>query len=204
MERKSHWEEVYQSKDPQEVSWYQPHSERSLQLIREQAPDDATAIIDVGGGASTLVDDLLAAGYRELAVLDLSGVALQRTQERLGTSACAIQWIEADVLEVELPQAGFDVWHDRAVFHFLTSSRDQQRYVAQVRHALRPRGYIVISTFAEDGPSRCSGLEVQRYSPESLQAVFGTDLRLVHSSRELHVTPAGREQAFIYCVFQAS
>ncbi|MCC5812451.1 MAG: class I SAM-dependent methyltransferase [Ectothiorhodospiraceae bacterium] len=203
MERKSHWEEVYRSKDPEEVSWYQPHSERSLELIRKVVPDREVAILDVGGGASTLVDDLLSAGYQNVAVLDLSGAALEKAQERLGSAARGVRWLEADVLEVGLPEGSLDVWHDRAVFHFLTSGQDQQRYVEQVRHALKPHGHVVISTFAEDGPSRCSGLEVQRYSPESLQAVFGAGFQLVLSSRELHITPAGREQAFTYCVFQA-
>ncbi len=204
MDRKSHWEEVFRSKDPEEVSWYQPHSEHSLELIRRVAPGQEAAILDVGGGASTLVDDLLSAGYRNVAVLDVSGAALERARERLGLAARDVRWLVADVLEVELPEGSIDVWHDRAAFHFLTSGQDQQRYVERVRHALKPRGHVVISTFAEDGPSRCSGLEVRRYSPESLQAAFGAGFRLVLSTRELHVTPAGREQAFIYCVLQAS
>jgi SAM-dependent methyltransferase len=201
---KRHWEEVYRSKAPEEVSWYQPHSRRSLELIRRVAPAHEAAILDVGGGASALVGDLLSEGCTELAVLDLSGAALEKAQERLGPAARGVRWLEADVLEARLPAAGLDVWHDRAVFHFLTSHQDQQRYVAQARSALKQGGHVVIATFAEDGPSRCSGLEVQRYSPESLQAVLGAGFKLVQSSRELHITPAGREQAFVYCVFQVN
>ncbi|WP_290634662.1 class I SAM-dependent methyltransferase [Aquisalimonas sp.] len=202
MDTKSHWESVYQSKAPETVSWYQPHSERSLALVRRVAPDRQAAILDVGGGASTLVDDLLSDGYTELAVLDLSGAALDVARERLGSGADGVRWLEANVLDVDLPQAGLDVWHDRAVFHFLTAAEDQQRYVEQVCHALKPGGHVVIAAFAEDGPTRCSGLDVQRYSPEGFQAVFGERFQLEDSSREVHVTPAGGEQAFTYCVFR--
>lgn len=202
MQRKAHWEEVYQSKAPDAVSWYQPHARLSLAFIREVAASHEAAILDVGGGASRLVDDLLAAGFGNLSVLDLSGAALARSRERLGPSASGVEWLEADVLEVQLPRAGVDVWHDRAVFHFLTSADDQRRYVEQVRHTVKPGGYVVIATFAEDGPTHCSGLEVRRYSPESLQATFGSCLELLRSSRETHVTPAGKEQAFVYCVFR--
>lgn len=202
MERRSHWQAVYQSKRPDQVSWYQPHARRSLALIRQVAPETTAAILDVGGGASTLVDDLIAAGYAQVTVLDVSAAALAQSRERLGTSAQQVRWLEADVLDAQLADAGIDVWHDRAVFHFLTDPNDRRRYVEQVRHALVPRGHVVIATFAEDGPTRCSGLEVQRYSPASLQDVFGAGFERVHDEREVHVTPAGGEQAFTYCVLR--
>jgi len=202
VERKAHWEDVYRTKAPEEVSWYQPHCERSLDLVRDFAPDHRAAIIDVGGGASTLVDDLVSGGFRHLTVLDLSGAALAEARQRLGRRAAGVHWMEADALDVRLPQASVDLWHDRAVFHFLTSTDDQQRYVGQVGNAVKSGGHVVVATFAEDGPTKCSGLTVQRYSPESLRAVFGTGFQLVHSSRETHLTPAGKEQAFIYCVFR--
>lgn len=202
MERKTHWEDVYNTKSPDEVSWYQPHAQRSLELIRTVAPAPGTAVLDVGGGASTLVDDLLAAGYRQLTVLDLSSAALARSRDRLGPAAETVRWLEADILDVALPASGFDVWHDRAVFHFLTAEHDQQRYLAQVRHALKPGGHVVIATFSEAGPTRCSGLDVRRYSPEALQTAFGPDFELLASEREVHTTPARRPQAFVYCVFR--
>lgn len=201
MQQKSHWEEVYRVKAPTEVSWYQPQATNSLELIRAVLPDKAGVIIDVGGGASVLVGDLLGAGYQALTVLDLSGAALGEVQRRLGEQARCVQWLEADVLEVWLPAAAFDVWHDRAVFHFLTSVKERQRYVAQLRHALRPGGHVVMATFAQGGPSRCSGLDVQRYTPESLQAALGEDFQLLRDEAEVHVTPAGKQQAFIYCIF---
>lgn len=204
MERKAHWEDVYRTKAPEAVSWYQPHAGRSLDLVRELAPDRRAAIIDVGGGASPLVDDLVSEGFSDLTVLDLSGAALAEARQRLGALAAGVHWVEADALEVHLPQASVDLWHDRAVFHFLTSTDDQRRYVEQVRNAVKPGGHVVMATFAEDGPTQCSGLTVQRYSPESLRTVFGPGFQLVHTSRETHVTPAGTEQAFIYCVFQVS
>lgn len=202
MERKSHWETVYRDKGAEEVSWYQPRSRRSLDWVCEAAPGPEAVILDAGGGASVLVDDLLAEDFRNLMVLDLSGAALARSQERLGALAAQARWIESDVLDVQLPEAGLDIWHDRAVFHFLTSEAEQQHYVAKVRHAVRMNGHVIVATFAEEGPQRCSGLEVQRYSPASLKAVFGDGFELLKSSREAHVTPAGKEQIFNYCLFR--
>lgn len=200
MDPKSHWERVYRSKLPTQVSWYQPHALRSLDLIRRISPPPNGAIIDVGGGASTLIDDLLDAGYNDLTVLDLSGAALAETQARLGPRAVRVRWIEADILDAPLPRAGYAVWHDRAVFHFLTEPADRASYVEQVRRAVRPGGFVLVATFAEDGPTRCSGLDVHRYSPEALHADFGAPFRLIASEREEHITPAGVAQAFIYCL----
>ena len=197
---KHHWEGVYGARTPTEVSWYQPHAARSLALIRRVAPDPAAPIIDVGGGASTLVDDLLAVGYRDLTVLDLSGAALAAARTRLGPDADRVRWLEADLLDFEFPEAGYAVWHDRAVFHFLTDPGARARYVAQVRRAVRPGGFVLVATFATDGPERCSGLDVERYSPDSLHAEFGAPFQLTASEREEHATPQGAKQTFIYCL----
>ena len=200
MDRKSHWEAIYRNKLPTQVSWYQPHALRSLDLIRRVSPPPDGAIIDVGGGASTLIDDLLDAGYHDLTVLDLSATALAKTRMRLGAQAGRIRWLEADILDAQLPRAGYSVWHDRAVFHFLTAPADRARYLAQVRQAVRPGGFALVATFADDGPTRCSGLEVRRYSPEALHAEFGAPFRMMASEREEHLTPGGVRQAFIYCL----
>ena len=200
MDRKAHWERIYRDKLPTQVSWYQPHALRSLDLIRRVSPPPDGAIIDVGGGASTLIDDLLDAGYHDLTVLDLSATALAKTLTRLGAQAGSIRWIEADILDAQLPRAGYSVWHDRAVFHFLTAPADRARYVAQVRRAVRSGGFVLVATFADDGPTRCSGLEVTRYSPEALHAEFGNPFQLMASEREEHITPGGARQAFIYCL----
>jgi len=200
MDPKSHWEGIYRNKLPTQVSWYQLHARRSLDLIRRVSPPLDGAIIDVGGGASTLVDDLLDAGYHDLTVLDLSGAALAVARARLGMRANTVRWVEADVLDASLPKTGYSVWHDRAAFHFLTVPADRARYIAQVRRAVRPGGFVLVATFADDGPTRCSGLEVARYSPEALHAEFGTAFQLMTSEREEHLTPAGVRQAFVYCL----
>lgn len=204
MDSKSHWEHVYRTKLPTQVSWFQPHALRSLDLIRRISPPPNGPIIDVGGGSSTLIDDLLDAGYHDLTVLDLSATALRQAQARLRDRAASVRWIEADILEASLPPARFHVWHDRAVFHFLTMPAARARYVTQVRAALRPGGFVLLATFAEDGPTRCSGLDVARYSPQRLHAELGTGFELLVSEREEHVTPAGVKQAFIYCLYGVS
>jgi SAM-dependent methyltransferase len=200
MDPKSYWDHIYRGKLPTEVSWYQPHALRSRELIRRVSPPPDGAIIDVGAGASTLVDDLLDAGYHHLTLLDLSATALAVARTRLGTRANRVQWIEGDILKAALPEAGYSVWHDRAVFHFLTTPADRARYVTQLRRAVRPGGFVLVASFAADGPTRCSGLEVDRYSPEALHAEFGAPFRLMISEREEHVTPRGVRQAFIYCL----
>jgi 2-polyprenyl-3-methyl-5-hydroxy-6-metoxy-1,4-benzoquinol methylase len=196
---KEHWDSIYSEKTPATVSWFQPRPTIPLELIQRVARRDA-AIIDVGGGASTLVDALLASGYTRVTVADLAASALRHSQARLGEAAARVEWRCADILDDTLPAAAFDVWHDRAVFHFLTSSADRQRYVEQVARAVKPNGYVIVSTFAEDGPERCSGLEVVRYSSEALHAEFGQRFELVQKRREEHVTPAGSIQAFQYCL----
>ncbi len=200
MDQASHWERVYRTKGPDQVSWFQPEARLSLELIQQAAPARDSAIIDVGAGASTLVDGLVTAGYGDITVLDLSVTALAQAQTRLSHAGRSVVWHHADVLTVELPAAAFDVWHDRAVFHFLTDAADRARYVAQVRHAIRPGGFALVATFAEDGPTRCSGLDVARYSPETLHNEFGNDFHLVESRREEHSTPWGAPQIFTYCL----
>lgn len=200
MDRQEHWERVYQSKLPTEVSWYQAEAELSLNLIRRVAPDFDSTIIDVGGGASTLVDGLLESGYGAVTVMDLASTALARAQERLGERSSKVTWIAADVLDAPLPADSYSLWHDRAVFHFLTESRDRARYVAQARRAVRPGGHLIVASFSLEGPSRCSGLEIVRYSPQSMHAEFGPGFQLLDSMREDHRPPGGSSQAFVYCV----
>ena len=201
MDPKSHWQQVYDRKAPDAVSWFQPTAARSLALIRRVLGDAREApIIDVGGGASVLVDELLAAGYRDLTVLDLAGSALATARARLGGSADAVHWIEADVRTAVLPAAHYALWHDRAVFHFLIEPADRATYVEQVRHAVRPGGYVLVATFAEDGPTSCSGLPVMRYDVATLHGVFGDEFTLLASEREVHRTPMGTTQSFVYCL----
>ena len=199
MNTKPHWEHIYETKAPTQVSWYQEHAQYSLQFIQDTGVSKAGHIIDIGGGASTLVDDLLAAGFQNINVLDVSEHALQLARQRLGTRAGAVNWLEVDITQVELPEQAYDVWHDRAVFHFLTQPADRQRYVQTVRRAVRKGGHVIVATFAPDGPDHCSGLEVVRYSPETLHAEFGTGFELKDSTRETHHTPFGTEQKFVYC-----
>ena len=201
---KKHWETVYETKAVDSVSWFQTHASMSLALIRRIAPSFDSAIIDVGGGASVLVDELLAAGYRDLTVLDIADAALSPTKARLGPAAASVEWIEGDVRSARLPEARYAAWHDRAVFHFLTDASDREAYLRQVRHAVRPGGHVIVATFAEDGPTRCSGLPVVRYSSEALHAEFGKAFELVATERELHTTPSGVRQSFVYCVFRFS
>jgi SAM-dependent methyltransferase len=199
MERKDHWEQVYSTKPTDGVSWFQAHAEQSLRLIAATGVQLSASIIDVGGGASTLVDDLLARGYTSLAVLDISAAALQAARSRLGAAADRVQWLEGDITTLELPLHSYDVWHDRAVFHFLTSPEQRQAYVRNVLRAVRPGGHVIVSTFADDGPLQCSGLPVMRYSADALHAEFGTQFELVRHEEEAHRTPAGKTQKFVYC-----
>jgi len=199
MNAKPHWQHIYETKKPTEVSWYQEHAQASLQFIQKTAVRRTDHLIDVGGGASTLVDDLITAGFQRITVLDISATALTLARKRLGTRGASVNWMEADITQIDLPHQAYDVWHDRAVFHFLTRAEDRKRYIKTVRHAVRTGGHVIIATFAPDGPDRCSGLEVVRYSRESLHSEFGKNFELVDSSRETHHTPFGTEQKFIYC-----
>ena len=202
MNRKAHWETVYETKAPTEVSWYQPHLDLSLQLIVRTGVSSEAGIIDIGGGPSTLVDDLLARGFRNITVLDISSTALGISKARLGESAQTVTWLEADVLDGPLPKQTYGVWHDRAVFHFLTDARDRRKYVAAIECSVKPMGHVIIATFGLDGPTKCSGLDVVRYDLGHLKAEFDDNFVLVESHNETHRTPVGTTQQFSYCRFQ--
>jgi SAM-dependent methyltransferase len=199
MSSKDHWEKVYASKGPTEVSWFRPHLERSIAFLEAARVGPDAAIIDVGGGASTFVDDLLDRGYRNVTVLDLSEKALEAARSRLGSRGATVRWICADVTNAPLEPASYDFWHDRAVFHFLRDPAGRERYVAAVRRSLKPGGHVVVATFGPHGPEKCSGLEAMRYSPDELHAEFGSEFARLASATESHVTPWGTEQEFIYC-----
>src|ERR1700682_5754100 len=200
MNRKSHWESVYATKGTAALSWYQQHARRSLDLINRTALPKDAAIIDVGGGDSCLIDDLLGEVYSDVTVLDLSRAALNRARARWGNAAGRrAAWLEGDILKVNLPAEAFDIWHDRAVFHFLTTSEQRRAYIRAVERAVRPGGHVIVATFAEDGPTRCSGLPVNRYSAARLHGTVGAAFQLVGSERDTHRTPAGVDQPFTYC-----
>jgi len=199
MDPKAHWEQVYRTKGPEEVSWYRPHLEVSIELIGRAAPDRGASVIDVGGGEATLVDDLLARGYCDLSVLDVSATALAVAQRRLGRDADRIHWLCGDVTTYVMPRHRFDVWHDRAVFHFLTEPEARVAYVRQVARAVRPGGHVIVAAFGPEGPTKCSGLDVVRYDADALHGEFGTAFELVEHRTEVHRTPAGALQQFVYC-----
>jgi len=199
MDVKKHWDKVYATKAPESVSWYRAQLETSLALIERAAVARSASIIDIGGGESTLVDDLLLRGYKILNVLDVSPTAIEVTKKRLGTAAKQVRWLVGDIVEIELEPHAYDLWHDRAVFHFLTRPERRLAYVRQVTRAVRPGGHVIISTFGPEGPTKCSGLDVMRYDAESLHGEFGGHFRLVESSKELHETPFGTTQQFLYC-----
>lgn len=202
MDRKAHWEGVYTTKQLTEVSWYQAVPARSLELLRRAGAGPETTLVDIGGGDSTLVDAVLSEHLGRVTVLDISAAALARARERLGARAGEVTWIEADVTRVELPTRSFDVWHDRAAFHFLTQAEDRARYVARAAAALRPGGTLIIATFAPDGPTRCSGLDVAGYSPEGLARELGAAFVLQQGFADVHRTPSGAEQRFTFAVFK--
>lgn len=199
MQSKEHWENIYSTKATDAVSWFQEHAEYSLRLIRGTGVPLSASIIDVGGGASRLIDDLLVGGYSNITVLDLSAAAFAAAKARIGPASGTVEWVEADVTNVTLPIHGYDVWHDRAVFHFLTSQEQRQAYVAAVVRAVKPGGHVIVATFAEDGPTQCSGLPVMRYSATKLHAQFGEPFALVRHEKEAHHTPFGTVQQFVYC-----
>lgn len=199
METQQHWESVYRAKAPDAVSWYAPHLTTSLAYVQRTGLPTSSAVVDVGGGESTLVDDLLDAGYERVSVLDLSARALAVARQRLGARAQGVAWAVADVLTHDFAPHSVDIWHDRAVFHFLTEAAQRARYVAQVLHALRPGGFAIVGTFGPDGPGLCSGLPVARYDAPALHDEFGSRFRLLDDRVDVHTTPWGSPQQFVYC-----
>ena len=200
-DRKRHWQQIYRGKSPREVSWFQKKPERSLALIRRSGVDLSAPIIDVGGGASTLAEHLLREGYTRISVLDISRQALECARERLGKKAAAIEWIEADVTEFR-PLHDYALWHDRAVFHFLTEEADRVRYVEVLKQTLSEGGYLVVAAFAIGGPETCSGLAIVQYDAQKLMKQLGDAFELLDHQEELHRTPKGGEQKFCYFFFK--
>ena len=198
--RKDHWERIYQKHSPTEVGWYQAYPERSLKLIHNTGADTDSSIIDVGGGTSTLAKHLLDKGYEKLAVLDISGNSIERAKSQLGEKSSEINWIEADVTKYSFIEQ-YDIWHDRAVFHFLTKTEDRKGYINSLNQALKLNGHLIIATFGLDAPPKCSGLSVARYSPETLQSELGDNFNLVKAFVEDHLTPSGVRQEFTFCRF---
>ena len=201
MDRTARWDAIYTMQAPEEVSWYQASPDVSLALIAATGVGKDARIIDVGGGASVLVDHLLDAGVSRLTVLDVSGAAIRHARTRLGNRADRVTWVEADITAGTL-SGTFDVWHDRAAFHFLTDSEDRARYLDAVNRVVPAGGHILIAAFALEGPPRCSALEVRRYSPAALHEELGARFELVETRRELHTTPANAQQAFLYARFR--
>ena len=199
--RQAHWENVYTTKGEKEVSWFQENPAPSLELIALTGlPEDAD-IIDIGGGASRLVDELLARKFCRLTVLDLSGAALGAAKNRLGDSGAGVQWVIADVTKWE-PTQTYDLWHDRAAFHFLTDQADQSAYVDRLKRAVKPGGHIIIGTFAPEGPERCSGLPIVRHDADTLSRILGSDFALIDTRRHDHATPWGAVQRFQFSTFR--
>ncbi len=204
MDRRAHWERIYTTRSVETVGWYRPHLDTSLAWIRALNLPRTARILDVGGGASTLVDDLLTLGFEAITVLDLSATALAHARARLGPRAERVTWLEADITETTLPEAAYDLWHDRAVFHFLTEPKDRTRYLERLRRALRPGGYLILATFSPEAPSTCSGLPVVRYDLKTLMRTVGPGFHLVRHGREHHVSPGGVAQPYLYTCFQRS
>lgn len=202
IDRQAHWEKVYQTKPPDSVSWYRQHLDVSLELLELSGQSSTSRVIDIGGGASTLVDDLLDRGMTDVAVLDISEAALAVPQARLGARGTTVNWLVADVLRVDLAEASFDFWHDRAVFHFLTEPMDARTYAQQAARAVTSGGYALIAGFAPDGPERCSGLPVARRSADDIAQVFAPAFTLQLTRAERHVTPRGATQSFAYALLK--
>lgn len=199
--RRRHWDTVYSDKSFADVSWYQERPGVSLEFIERSGIDTDDAIVDVGGGASTLVDYLLGLGYSDLTVLDVSASAFRQARERLGTRADEVAWLTGDVTRFE-PERQYRLWHDRAVLHFLTDADDRERYTAALRTALASGGYVILATFGPDGPEKCSGLPVRRYTEEMMAELLGIGFELLHHELDVHETPAGNPQQFLYSIWR--
>ncbi len=202
MTQRDHWEKVYLTNPPDQVGWHKPHLDTSLKWITELSLGKDANIIDVGGGASTLVDDLLADGYRSITVVDLTKTALSLAKKRLRERAESVTWLEGDITSVDLPTSHYDLWHDRAVFHFLTDPEHRKQYLNNLLRALKPDGDLIMATFSLEAPPKCSGLPVERYSADRLEGIFASEFTLTQHEKELHVTPGGVEQMYAYCHFK--
>ncbi|MCM0000857.1 MAG: methyltransferase domain-containing protein [Erythrobacter sp.] len=200
-DREDHWRKVYSDKRPEDVSWYQPAPEQSLLALDRFGAEPSQSLIDIGGGASTLVDALLARGWDDLTVLDIAAPALSASQARLGAASADVAWLVADITDWQPPRR-YDVWHDRAVFHFLTQPEQRAAYVRALYHGLATNGLAIVATFAPEGPERCSGLEVERYEADRLAAALGSGVKLEASWRDDHMTPWGARQTFTWCLFR--
>jgi len=201
MDPKKHWEGIYQENNPDEVSWFQPKLAISLELIKSVEPRKDARIIDIGGGASTLVESLLSDGYKNLSVLDISGNALAKIKERLKEKASQIEWFETSILDFSNPRK-FDLWHDRAVFHFLVNGSDRATYLKNLTGLLKAGGHLIVATFAIDGPLKCSGLDVVRYDETAMKKEIGEGFEFLKSCNEIHKTPWDTEQKFTYFLFR--
>ncbi|MBI5608669.1 MAG: class I SAM-dependent methyltransferase [Deltaproteobacteria bacterium] len=199
-----HWQGVYTRKAPDQVSWYRAHLDQSLAAIDALRLPPLAGIIDVGGGAATLVDDLVARGFTNVTVLDIAEASLNTAKQRLGARAALVHWLAQDITRAELPAQAYDFWHDRAVFHFLTDPQDRARYVAAVRRSVRPGGHVLVATFGPEGPQQCSGLDVCRYDADRLHDQFGPDFERIDALTEVHATPWGSQQQFVYCLCRVS
>ena len=202
MARDKHWNRVFSNREPHETSWYQPHLALSLKFVELAGLPPSAGILDVGAGVSTLAGDLLDQGFSEVSVLDCSAAAIDLARSRLGGLAQQVHWLEGDITTLSLPVSGFDLWHDRAVFHFLTEPSDRAAYRVALERALRPGGHLIVATFALTGPERCSGLPVLRYDADTLMQALGPGLQLVETDEEAHRTPSGNRQDFLYCYFR--
>jgi len=199
MDTQAHWERIYGTKSATALSWFRPHLETSLALIERVAREHSAPIIDVGGGESTLVDDLIAKGFSNVTVMDISHTAIEQSKKRLGSASQQVTWLVSDITQASLRAHSYEVWHDRAVVHFLTERAQRLAYVRQAASAVKPGGHVIVAAFGPEGPSKCSGLEVIRYDTDALHAEFGSRFRLMESSKELHQTPFGTTQQFLYC-----
>jgi ubiquinone/menaquinone biosynthesis C-methylase UbiE len=202
MSKKDHWEQVYATKPTESLGWYKPHLQTPLSWIEKLSLTTDAPIIDVGGGASTLVDDLLGAGYRSITVLDISENALSSVRSRLGENAERVTWLNGDITSFDLPANYYELWHDRAVFHFLTEPDQRQKYRDRLLSALKPGGHLIIGTFAPGATPLCSGLPVQRYDLQQLVDTLGDEFELLYHRKRKHITPGGVEQMYLYCHFR--
>lgn len=204
MSTREHWDQVYRSKSPDSVSWYRPRLEQSLAWIDQCGLDPRAHVVDVGGGASTLVDDLLARGFERVSVADIAAEALAHTRARLGDAARSVHWVVGDATTPLFDEDSVELWHDRAVFHFLTEPARRDAYIEAMRRSVRPGGFVIIATFGPNGPERCSGLPVTRYASSDIAAALGSGFELVEQADEEHTTPSGAMQAFAYALCRRS